>query len=104
MLGTTCPQCCNCVILIHPVKMNIPQHYKDVNIYRYLEGERQLQGTIHMTSIPSDASNDHIQPGITQRPRTEAPVPKPGDTGAREEVPLHRCVAKCTLCGSLGSW
>ena len=59
--------------------LSVPQPYKDVNIYRYLEGKGDYQELFFMTLDTIMTLDTHTSNDITQRPSTATHIPEPGD-------------------------
>ena len=59
--------------------LSVPQPYKDVNIYRYLEGKGNYQELFFMTLDTIMTLDTHTSNDITQRPSTATHIPEPGD-------------------------
>ncbi|KAI4542466.1 hypothetical protein MG293_007845 [Ovis ammon polii] len=61
--------------------LSVPQPYKDVNIYRNLEGKGNYKELFIMTLDTMMTLDTHTYNDITQRPSTATHIPEPGDTG-----------------------
>ena len=61
--------------------LNVPQPYKDVNIYRNLEGKGNYKELFIMTLDTMMTLDTHTYNDITQRPSTTTRIPEPRDTG-----------------------
>ena len=60
--------------------LSVPQPYKDVNIYRNLEGKGNYKELFTITLDTIMTLDTHTYSDITQRPSTATHIPEPGDT------------------------